>query len=305
MSSWRILDFTTFSGWLRYQRGQLIACKDDDTQQAIPLADIATILIGLNVGLGPAVAHQLAAFDVVLLVCDWNGVPSASMTAWSEHGRVGARHLAQSEMTQPRRKNAWGQIIRAKVTGQASTLRAVNCKDWHHLAEMVQLVRSGDPDNIEAHAAQFYWHHLFDDFSRQPGCRTNNQNSMLDYAYAVLRGWGIRAIMSAGLSASLGLFHHGRSNAFNLVDDLIEPFRPAIDYTVATTPSEMSINHPSVKHRLVQASTQVFQENGLSVSSSLADLAQEVGLYVEGKIPKLEVPTWLGPIEDIPLELAV
>ena len=304
MDNWRILDFTDFSGWLRYRRGRLVACPDDGAEQSISLSDVATVLIGLHVGLGPTVTQQLAAFDVVLLACDWNGVPGGALTAWTDHGRVGARHLAQFEMTVPRRKNAWGQVVRAKVKGQAATLRALGQRDWRHVDDMARLVRSGDPENIEARAARYYWSRVFEGFVRQPGARMDNRNSMLDYGYAVLRGWGIRAVVSAGLSPSLGLFHHGRGNTFNLVDDLIEPFRPAIDYVVATLPADMSINHPAVKHRLVAASAQPFSDDGLSVSATLADLAQRLGMYAEGKSPKLDVPCWHGPINMAPPGIA-
>jgi len=304
MDNWRILDFTNFSGWLHYRRGCLAVCPDDGEEQSISLADVATVLIGLKVGLGPAVTQQLAAFDVVLLACDWNGVPKGALSAWTDHGRVGARHLAQFEMTVPRRKSAWGQLVRAKVRGQAATLRAIDHLDWRHLDDMARLVHSGDPENIEARAARYYWGRVFSGFARQPGAGLDNRNSMLDYGYAVLRGWGIRSVMAAGLSPSLGVFHRGRSNTFNLVDDLIEPFRPAVDYVVATTPDEMSINHPTVKHRLVEASSQAFTDDGLSVSAALTDLAQRFGMYVEGKLQRLDVPYWQGPISVRPLEIA-
>lgn len=269
----------------------------------VPLADVGTILLGLHVGVAPAVLHQLAAFDVITLICDWNGVPSGAMTAWIDHSRVGARHKAQFDMSVPRRKNAWGRIIQAKVSGQAANLKALGHRDWEHLADMVKLVRSGDPHNIEGSAAGYYWRRLFEGkFSRKPRYG-DNRNAMLDYGYSVLRGFGIRAVTSAGLAASIGVFHRGRGNAFNLVDDLIEPFRPAVDYVVASTSPEMTVNHPSVKHRLVAACTQAFQP-GLSVSASLTDLAQQFGIYAEGGNDRLLVPSWKGPI-DIPQHFEV
>ncbi|MDR2895556.1 MAG: type II CRISPR-associated endonuclease Cas1 [Propionibacteriaceae bacterium] len=295
MDNWRVLDFTTFKGLLRYQRGQLIARFEDENEKAVPLADVGTVLLGLQTATAPALLHELAAFDIITLICDWRGVPAAAMTAWIDHGRVGARHRAQYDMTIPRRKNAWGQIIRAKVAGQAANLKILGHRDAEHLAAMVKLVRSGDPQNVEGTAAGYYWRRLFQSkFSRQPQT-DDNRNSMLDYGYAVLRGAGVRAVMSAGLAASLGVFHRGRGNAFNLVDDLIEPFRPAIDYVVAATPPEMSLAHPTVKHRLVAASTQVFQPNGSSVATCLTDLAQAFGRYAEGHGDHLAVPAWAGP----------
>ena len=38
-----------------------------------------------------------------------------------------------------------------------------------------------------------------------------------------------RAVVSHGLITSVGLHHENARNEFNLVDDLIEPFRPIVD----------------------------------------------------------------------------
>ena len=57
-------------------------------------------------------------------------------------------------------------------------------------------------------------------------------NALLNYGYTVLRAATARALVSAGLTPSLGIFHHNRSNAFPLADDLMEPYRPFVDEVV-------------------------------------------------------------------------
>jgi Uncharacterized protein predicted to be involved in DNA repair len=54
-------------------------------------------------------------------------------------------------------------------------------------------------------------------------------NAVLDYGYAVLRGTIACGLVAHGLMPSLGLFHASEQNAFNLADDVIEPFRPLVD----------------------------------------------------------------------------
>lgn len=210
-------------------------------------------------------------------------------------------------MTLPRRKNAWGRLVRAKVLGQATNLRCLGDPDWSALAAMAKQVRSGDPSNVESRAARYYWARLFNDddaFSRAPqrGC---GRNALLDYGYAVLRGYGVRAVLSAGLSTSIGIFHRNRSNAFNLVDDLIEPFRPAVDWVATTLPGDASLDDSAVKAAMVGASTQPFGSNGVSVAASLTDLAQQLGRYAEGQISNLKPPAWNGPQLQTNLELTV
>jgi CRISPR-associated protein Cas1 len=57
-------------------------------------------------------------------------------------------------------------------------------------------------------------------------------NALLNYGYAVLRAAVARAICAVGLHPGLGLFHRGAQNPMPLADDMMEPFRPAVDDTV-------------------------------------------------------------------------
>jgi CRISPR-associated protein Cas1 len=297
VENWRVLDFTTFEGTIAYERGRIVAIKDDGTEREVPLADVGSILLGTGVGLAPGVLHGLARFDVVVLPADWRGVPQSGVYPWSTHTRVGARQLAQAELSAPRRKNAWGRIVKAKVAGQAANLRLLRRPAAAKVAGLVGAVRSGDPDNIEAHAARAYWPQVFGDaeFSREPGLAVG-RNALLNYGYMVLRSHAVRAIISAGLTPALGVFHRGRSNPFNLADDLMEPFRPAVDWVVAGLPAEATLEDPEVKAKLVFASQrQAFSPQGYAASSELTDLAQQFGRYVEGDVEKLQVPRWEGP----------
>lgn len=294
---WRILDFSEFEGSLHSVEGAIKVVRKDGTEQRVPVADVAIVLVGYSVTFSAASMHRLTAAGVSVLFCDWRGIPESASYAWSTHTRVGSRQRAQAELSLPRQKNAWGNIIRAKVRGQAATLKELGLGGWQLLENLAKEVRSGDPKNIEAQAARVYWKHFGQAFVRIPRSQLGQgYNSCLDYAYTVLRGHGIRAVLSAGLHPALGVFHRGRSNGFNLVDDLIEPFRPAIDETVAVLPTDASPRDSETKRRLVAASTQCFRSDGSSVASSLQALAQHFGQYVEGDLERLSVPSWQGRV---------
>ncbi|MDR1265510.1 MAG: type II CRISPR-associated endonuclease Cas1 [Propionibacteriaceae bacterium] len=292
MAAWRTLDLTGFDGRLSYQRGQAVVSDASGARTTVPLADVALMLVGLKVKLGGAFLQQCAAFDVVVLLCDRRGVPVSGSYPWSSHTRVGARQLAQVALSAPRQKNAWGRIVRAKVQGQQANLRALGRPGAKTLAEVARSIRSGDPDNAKARAAKAYWPQVFGQrFSRLPG-EGGGKNALLDYGYTVMRGFAIRAVLEAGLTPALGLFHRGRSNPFNLADDLIEPFRPAVDWCVAHLPDDASSDHPAVKQALVRASSDPFTSAGYSASTELRNLAQALGNYVEGEVSRLQVPVW-------------
>ena len=97
---------------------------------------------------------------------------------------------------------------------------------------MAERVRSGDSGHLEAQASQRYWPLLFADPEFRRGREGPDQNSHLNYGYAILRATVARGLCAAGLHPSLGLQHHNRYDAFCLASDLMEPFRPVVDRAV-------------------------------------------------------------------------
>lgn len=299
-SGWRVIDCTGLEGSLGYRRGQIIVRKSEpDSEVAIPLAQVAVVLIGSKASVSGAVIMKLSEYDISLLVCDWRQVPVAGAIPWHDHTRVGIRQRSQAELSLPRKKQAWARVISAKIYGQSRTAEAITGRPSPRLNELAGKVRSGDPDNHEARAVRIYWSLISDgqEFSRIPGAGESGWNSALDYAYTLLRGYGIRAITSAGLAGTLGLFHRGRGNAFALVDDLMEPFRPMIDQIVfsALTPEEDLT--PSTKQTLSTGITGNFSKDGKTLPTVFNEFAQHYGLYVEGEVKSLQVPRWKGILD--------
>lgn len=299
-TAWRILDCSSLTGSVRSERGAIEIRPEEGSSQSVPVADVAVVLLGTQVSISTAVMHRLLDADVVVMFCDWRGVPEGAAYPWRAHTRVGARQRAQAELSLPRQKNAWGRLVRAKVLGQAHVLSTVDKSAALRLRNLAKSVRSGDPENVEGQAARLYWARLFgpdQSFLRLPESE-DPWNTYLNYGYGVLRAQGVRAVVGAGLNPTLGLFHRGRSNYFNLVDDLIEPFRPAVDATVLSLPADGSLADRSVKQQLVQAVVQPFNAGGDTLPTVLERLAQHLGQYVEGDRNRLDVPQWTGPHRD-------
>ena len=120
-------------------------------------------------------------------------------------------------------------MVQAKVLNQAAALELCT-GDAGALPAMAARVASGDPDNVEARAARYYWPRLFAGFTR--GAAEDRRNKLLNYGYAVLRAGVARSLVASGLVPCFGVNHASVSNAFNLADDLIEPFRPFADQLV-------------------------------------------------------------------------
>ena len=294
---WRVIDLCGFEGELRSTRGGVEVCPEEGTSTIIPVAEVAVILVGMKVALSAAVLHRWAEADVAVLFCDWRGIPEGGCYSWSDHGRVAARHRAQAEVSLPRKKNAWARLVRAKIEGQASVLENLKIRGSGELLALADQVRSGDPGNVEAQAARLYWSRaLGKGVGRQPAAgQLIGANACLDYGYSVLRGHLMRAVLAAGLAPALGVFHRGRGNAFALADDLIEPFRPAIDEVALQLPPTASPSDRPVKQLLVVAASQRFDGDGHGIPAVAEALAQAFGRYVEGDIDRLNVLSWQGP----------
>lgn len=190
-------------------------------------------------------------------------------------------------------KNAWMQVVRAKVSGQALNLPPGTCRD--KIQSLLPRIRSGDPDNIEARAARTYWSCMFtgEAFRRAPD--GDGRNSLLNYGYAVLRGMMLRSIVAAGLSPTLGIFHRNRANAFALVDDLVEPYRPAVDHAVGGMLPTARLEDSPTKRALVAVLQEPMRTFGPTVLSSMTELAQQYARYAEGEVEKLVVAHWVPP----------
>ena len=69
----------------------------------------------------------------------------------------------QLDASLPLKKQLWQQTIQAKINNQASSLALCINEDIKCMRIWANDVRSGDPDNLEARAAAFYWKTLFHD----------------------------------------------------------------------------------------------------------------------------------------------
>ena len=131
-------------------------------------------------------------------------------------------------MSQPLKKQLWQRVVEQKIVNQADVLRMVGLDDMS-IRKYASDVKSGDTSNRESIAARIYFDQLLDDATRR---KPIWHNAALNYGYAMVRSHIARHIASRGLVASQGIFHHNELNSFNLADDLIEPYRAAVDLYV-------------------------------------------------------------------------
>jgi len=174
---------------------------------------------------------KLTQNKTVIINCDKYHLPVGILLPLEGHTEQNERFRAQVKASLPLKKNLWQQTVQAKIKNQGAMLRRVGYK-IDNMQHWASKVTSGDSGNHEARAAAFYWQHLFDipDFTRfRSGIPPNN---LLNYGYAILRAVCARALVSTGLHPSMGIHHANKYNAYCLVDDVMEPYRPYVDQIV-------------------------------------------------------------------------
>ena len=227
----RVVEVASEGCHLARSRGSMTVISNGREEGRVPLDDIGVLLCnGRGITYSNSLMTELARRGAAVVLCGPNYLPVAWLWPLEGHHVQAMRMRRQLEASLPLCKRLWQSVVKAKINQQAKALELLGISDGG-LEALARRVRSGDPDNVEAQAARRYWPLLFgSDFRRNRF--GGAANSFLNYGYTVLRAAVARAVVAAGLHPSLGIHHSNRANSMCLADDLMEPFRPLVDYTV-------------------------------------------------------------------------
>ena len=218
---------------LSLKNAQLVIASKEmpEETRTIPIEDVGVVIIeNQMISVTIPLLNELVDAGVAIVLCDRKGMPHAMLQNLDGNNLQGEFLRNQIEVGEVLRKQLWKQIVEAKIRNQSALLEKIHGKG-NILKPFYMNVKSGDSDNREGIAARLYWGTLYGEgFVRDR--EEGGINALLNYGYTVLRAATARALVSAGLTPSLGIFHHNRSNAFPLADDLMEPYRPFVDEIV-------------------------------------------------------------------------
>lgn len=295
----QIVELATDGGRLGVDRGFLTVTSEAGCGR-VAIDDVeAVIASARGLTYSNAALAALAERGAPLVICGRDYAPAAVLMPMGGHFEQGVRMAAQASAAKPLNKRLWVQIVRAKITAQAEALERVG-GSAARLRRLAENVRSGDPDNCEAQAAQAYWPAFMGkDFRRD---RTaGGTNALLNYGYAVLRAATARAVAGAGLHPSLSIHHQSRGEALRLADDLMEPFRPAVDLVARRLRDEGVIHvTPAAKARLAAVLHHGYTSSaGLTaLSYCLSRLGASLSRVYLKQGDKLDLPRPLIPVTE-------
>ena len=268
-----------------------------DVTRTLPIEDIGVVILDhKQITITHALIDALLANNVAMVTSNDKHLPVGLMLPLDGNTLQSERFRAQIDASEPLKKQMWQQTIVAKILGQAHVLGTQLIKH-NNMLKWAKDVRSGDPENMEARAAAFYWRNMFekDAFIRDPqGLPPNN---LLNYGYSIVRAMMARALVGAGLLPTLGIHHHSRYDAYCLADDIMEPYRPFVDMKVLEMWKNGGITSDissDQKRELLGITTMDVNISGHRSPMMLAiqTTAQSVQKCYSGEARKIIYPDW-------------
>ena len=205
-----------------------------EAERTIPIEDIGVVILdNRRITITSGVMEALLENNCAVITCNQKSMPVGLLLPLCGNTTQNERFRSQIDASLPLRKQLWQQTIKQKILNQEYVLRTNTDKETNCMRVWSNDVRSGDPDNLEARAAAYYWKNLFNKYPNFARDREGlPPNNLLNYGYAILRAVIARALVGSGLLPTLGIHHHNRYNAYCLADDIMEPYRPYVDQLV-------------------------------------------------------------------------
>lgn len=288
--------------YLSLRMDQLIVKKDGESMdKSVPIEDIAVLILESHqVTITNALLSALLKEQVAVVGCDEKHMPIGLWMLLEGNTLQSARFHIQMEVSVPLKKQVWSQLIKSKIENQAEVIKSTG-QNAEPLYRWAKEVRSGDPDNLEARAAAYYWRAIFGDSQFKRERFGGPPNHLLNFGYAILRAIVARALVASGLMPTYGVHHRNQYNAYCLADDVMEPYRPFIDYHILRLAERLEVKDEldrSWKLELLKIPTlDVIVKSTKSplmvaVSKTTASL---VKVY-EGEVKKLDLPSFTNVV---------
>jgi CRISPR-associated protein Cas1 len=290
----KIVDISESGRFIAKHRGFITIKQGDEFCGEVPLDDIGVLMISaFGATCTKEALVSLAERGAVTILCGSKGVPSALVLPVNANYENALRIRIQSQASLPLKKRLWKTVVMAKLKHQSTLLRHFGEEEKaNQIAVYTKQVQSGDAQNREASGARVYWKALLgSDFSRNP--EGVWPNALLNYGYTLLRASTARAICASGLNPIFGIHHENSTNPFPLADDLMEPYRPLVDYYVKLALEEnITALNPAAKQSISRFLWADLDFNGKTTPfyAAIERVAFSLVTSFKLKKPQVEIP---------------
>jgi len=273
---WKTLNITK-PCHIKVKDRNLLAIFEDDSV-SLPIKDIDSIIFeGNRFSISAKALSLISKNKIATLFCDDYFMPNSIMLPYHSTSVFSEVAYAQVNLSQEFKSSLWQIIIESKLLNQAEVLDYFDLESKKVLS-YAKSVRENDKYNHEAKAAKIYWSELFEDLVREQNS-FDLRNQALNYAYAIIRSSIARDVSASGLLPVFGIWHNNRYNAFNLVDDLMEPFRPIVDIYVKELIDgcELGFLEPSLKAEIID----ILNSEIVLFNGGISKISNAIYLYVK------------------------
>lgn len=295
----RIVDISE-QAYVHIKHKQILIDKEGVTVGSIPVEDLGILILqhpAIIITQKVIIACQQN--NAAILFCDEKHLPYSVILPVSDghtlHQKVMRMQVAASI---PVMKRIWKQIVQQKIIEQERTLSLAGT-DAVVLRRLASKVKHGDAANHEAQAAQHYWPRLFGKSFRRD-YKATGINALLNYGYAIVRALVARAVVSSGLHPAIGIHHHNQYNALCLADDLMEPFRPWVDWLVYQIwmENEEAKIHKDTKQNMLKLLSETVQINKKTMPMMIAChyLVADFKRCLNGSLESLKYPALMSRV---------
>ncbi len=211
--------------------GQL-TCKTDEGEKKLPLEDVVSIIItSFSASIHSELIVQAAKQGVALIICEAFKPISLLLPANRSTDTLLTR--AQVVLAEKTREQLWQKTIDAKCQNQFSL--AANIAPGDKSLESFRGTAFGKKEHKEAICARQFWQVWgrslnAPEFTRDH--KAGGLNALLNYGYAVLLSMVLQKLFGVGLDPTFGVSHMARERSTPLAYDLMEQFRPCVDWRV-------------------------------------------------------------------------
>lgn len=248
----------------------------------IPVTDIQILVVdNYRSTLSVPLLVKLATSNVTTILCGSDHLPQATLLP--NNGYFSTSGNFQKQLGWKNKELVHKYIVKAKIRNQMEVLKSnYLSKDVIELLNgYEQGVENGDIHNREGLAAKVYFRELYGhDFIR---FHEDVINAGLNYGYAIFRSLISSIICAKGYLPNLGIFHVGKTNGFNLSDDIIEVFRPIVDDYVFCYMMKDEILHQQKKEELIRLTNKKIEYNG-----KVQTIPNVIGQYIDNVTDILE-----------------
>lgn len=234
---------------LDYKMGYL-CIRSNEEMTRIHLSEISVLMIETTaVSLTAYLLVELANQKIDIIFCDTKHCPHGKYIPFYGSHDTSQKIRQQICWSDEIKKSIWKCVVEKKILGQSSVLKEFgHNEESEKLDSYIPQIESGDSTNREGHAAKVYFNSLFGkEFTRTAS--DDVTNAALNYGYSILMSTVAKEIVNDGYLTQIGIFHDNMFNEFNLACDLMEPFRPFIDYMVLKMPHD-KFEHDEKMHMM-------------------------------------------------------